>query len=91
MKNIAFNTKKKWLGSLEGTLLGEQGTTGSYLREDDDRQASLAATRLLTDDDHSQRLDKAIRNPYIRPVTDSRAPSSSRRVWANNVDSFLCA
>ena len=36
MKNVAFNTKKKWVGLLEGTVLGEQGPDGSHLRDDDD-------------------------------------------------------
>lgn len=34
MKNVALNTKKKWVGSLTGTSLREQGV-GSHLREED--------------------------------------------------------
>ncbi|KAK5651104.1 hypothetical protein OQA88_13286 [Cercophora sp. LCS_1] len=31
MKNVAFNTKKRWKGQLEGTALGERGDAGSHL------------------------------------------------------------
>ena len=38
IKNVVFNTKKKQVGSLEGTSLGEQGSDGSYLREEDNSE-----------------------------------------------------
>ena len=33
-EDVAFNTKKKWIGSLEGTAIGERGSDGSHLRDD---------------------------------------------------------
>jgi hypothetical protein len=38
MKNVAFNTKKKWIGTLEGTALGERGSDGSHIRDEDEPQ-----------------------------------------------------
>jgi hypothetical protein len=35
MKNVSFNTKKKWIGTLDGTALGERGSDGSPLRNKD--------------------------------------------------------
>jgi hypothetical protein len=34
MKNVAHNIKKKWVGTLDGTALGERGSDGSHLREE---------------------------------------------------------
>lgn len=65
MKNVAFNTKKRWNRSLEGTSLGEQGTASSHLRDDDDindDSSALVASRLLNKEDRNRHLPKALRN-----------------------------
>lgn len=103
MKNVAFNTKKKWDGSLEGTALGERGSDGSHLREPEegdnfdinpanyDSSARLIGVRLLNKDDRAQHLSQGIRNPYAHPTTNGHAPRGSDRKWIDNADGFLCA
>jgi len=102
MKNVAFNTKKKWVGSLDGTVLGDQGSDGSHLREDDevddsfinpatsDEVARRAGTRLLHEEDRAFHLNKAIRNAHLRQL-NGRAPQGSGRQWLNNADGILHA
>ena len=91
MKNVAFNTKKRWLGSLEGTSLGEQGTAGSHLRDDeDDDGMGVVASQLLAKEDRNYYLPEAIRNGRLHPATDGYATAPSCR-WLDNVDGFLCA
>jgi hypothetical protein len=80
MKNVAFNTKKKWVGSLGGTVLSDQGSNGSHLPKDDEVDDSFTnpatsnevarrtGTRLLHEEDHAFRLNKAIRNAYLRQL-----------------------
>lgn len=91
MKNVAFNTKKKWLGLLKGTSLGEQGSDSSYLYEDNENRVSLVATRLLTENNYIQQLDKGICNYRIYPITDGCAPLVSGCKWLDNVDRFFSA
>jgi hypothetical protein len=102
MKNVAFNTKRKWVGSLDGTVLGDQGSDGSHLREDDevddsfinpatsDEVARRAGTRLLHEEVRAFHLNKAIRNAHLRQL-NGRAPQGSGRQWLNNADGILHA
>lgn len=93
MKNVAFNTKKRWDGSLEGTSLGEQGSAGSHLRDDDDNvdegSATVVVSRLLTKQDRNHHLPEALRSNQLQPLTAFAIESS--RKWINNADGFLSA
>lgn len=103
MKNVAFQTKRRWAGSLDGTSLGKQGGDTSYLRDEDpeyenrkfdvnaanhDRHACSAAPRLLQADDQSQRL---ISSRNVKPSLPGQAPPGFGRKWLDNADGFLCA
>jgi len=102
MKNVSFNTKKKWDGPLDGTALGDKGSDGSHLRDDDDADilanaanysdtARAAGASLLRDADRAQYLQGA-RDNRIRPtLTRGRAPAGSDRTWVNDADGFLTA
>ena len=91
IKNVAFNTKKRWLGSFKGTSLREQGTAGSYLRDDkDDDGIGVVASQLLAKEDYNYHLPEAICNSRLHLATDGYVMAPSCR-WLDNVDGFLYA
>ena len=57
MKNVAFNIKKKWEGSLEGTILG-QTVGGNMRKEDHDNVSGIA-------DANDERLAEALANGIV--------------------------
>jgi hypothetical protein len=101
MKNIAHNTKKKWVGTLEGTALGDQGSDGSHLREEEQgfsinpanysHQARTVGVRLLSTADRQQHLGSEYRNNQLQPINSQQENALSGRKWVLNADGFLSA
>lgn len=100
MKNVAFNVKKKWHGSLEGTVLGEAGGgVGKRTTEDDDEvddggaeKIGNIASRLLNEEDRSRRHGgEADHDGHRTRDVPGRAPKESDREYLNNADGILLA
>lgn len=100
LKNAVFNIRKKWHGSLEGSVLGESGGgKGSEIRLDEDtedepsdRRDSHIAARLLTLEHRQQRysVNGSRSNQISRPV-DGQSRAAGGRTYDPNPDGILVA
>lgn len=80
MKNVAFNVKKKWIGSLDGTVIGASGggPGSADPREADPADEAEAAEAGDVDD------NKHKSHP-------GRCPPGSERHYFDNADGIMCA
>ena len=95
MKNVVYNIKKKWIGPLEGTVIGELGSgPGSRLpnaenNTESSSQPSIAdgqlAMQLLEPQDWPDHM------PASGVMLPNQQASDASRKYNNNADGILFA